>query len=259
MKLLGSTVLITGGGSGIGLAFAEALIQRRNEVIIAARSLDKLQAARSRGLQAIKADIADPESVRSLAQTIAEKYPSTSVVVHNAAICKREDLLAPGNAGLREQTLATNVMGPMQLTEALLPHLLTQPSATIAIVTSGLAFVPSAFYPTYSASKSALHSYSQSLRFQLRETSVRVVEIVPPYVQTELGGPAQATDPNAMPLREFIGEAFAILERDPDVEEVLVKRVRPHRFAAERGQAGYEAFFQQYNGAAADRLAASRR
>jgi uncharacterized oxidoreductase len=87
---------------------------------------------------------------------------------------------------------------------------------------------------------------------------VRVIEIVPPYVQTELGGPAQATDPNAMPLQEFVDEALAILKSAPSVDEVLVQRVHPHRFAAERGQAAYEAFFQQYNAAAADRLAASR-
>jgi len=258
MKLTGNTILITGGGSGIGLTLAEALVERDNEVIIAARSLDKLQAAQDRGLQIIRADVSDAESVRSLATTVVEKYPSTNVVVHNAAICKREDLVAGGNAQVREHTVATNVLGPMRLTEALLPHLLKQPAAAVLIVTSGLAFVPAALYPTYSATKAALHSYSQSLRFQLRNTSVRVIEIVPPYVQTELGGPAQATDPNAMPLQEFVDEALAILKSAPSVDEVLAKRVHAHRFAAERGQAAYEAFFRQYNAAAADRFASSR-
>jgi uncharacterized oxidoreductase len=258
MKLTGNTVLITGGGSGIGLTLAEALVERDNEVIIAARSLHKLQAAQNRGLQIINADVSDAESVRSLASTVVEKYPSTNVLVHNAAICKREDLVAGGNAQVREQIVSTNVLGPMRLTEALLPHLLEQPAAAVLIVTSGLGFVPAALYPTYSATKAALHSYSQSLRFQLRNTSVRVIEIVPPYVQTELGGPAQATDPNAMPLQEFVDEALAILKSAPSAYEVLVKRVHPHRFAAERGQAAYEAFFQQYNAAAADRLASSR-
>jgi uncharacterized oxidoreductase len=258
MKLTGNTVLITGGGSGIGLRLAEALAERDNEVIVAARSLDKLQAAHDRGLQIINADMSDAESVHSLANTVVEKYPSTNVVVHNAAICKREDLLAGGNAQVREQTVSTNVLGPMRLTEALLPHLLKQPAAAVLVVTSGLAFVPAALYPTYSATKAALHSYAQSLRFQLRNTSVRVIEIVPPYVQTELGGPAQATDPNAMPLQEFVDEALAILKSAPAVDEVLVKRVHPHRFAAERGRAAYQAFFQQYNVAAADRLTSSR-
>jgi uncharacterized oxidoreductase len=259
MKLTGSTVLITGGGSGIGLALGEALAERHNHVVIAARSLEKLQAAKHRGLETINADVSDADSLRSLASTVVEKFPSVNVVVHNAAVCMCEDLVTGGNAMIRDQTLATNVLGPMRLTEALLPHLLKQPAAVIVIVTSGLAFVPAALYPTYSATKAALHSYSQSLRFQLRNTSVRVVEIVPPYVQTELGGPAQATDPNAMPLQEFVLEALAILQSDPSVDEVLVERVHPHRFAAQRGQAAYEAFFQQYNGAASDRLASPRR
>jgi uncharacterized oxidoreductase len=180
------------------------------------------------------------------------------VVVHNAAICKREDLVVSGNAQVREHIVSTNVLGPMWLTEALLPHLLKQPTAAVLIVTSGLAFVPAAFYPTYGATKAALQSYSQSLRCQLRNTSVRVIEIVPPYVQTELGGPARATDPNAMPLQQFVDEALAIVTSTPSVDEVLGKRVHPHRFAAERAQAAYEAFFQQYNAVAADRLALSR-
>jgi uncharacterized oxidoreductase len=180
MKLTGNSVLVTGGGSGIGLTLAEALIERGNDVIIAARSLDKLQAARDRGLQTINADVSNAESVRSLASTVVEEYPSTNVVVHNAAICKREDLVAGGNAEVREETVSTNVLGPMRLTEALLPHLLKQPAAAVLIVTSGLAFVPAALYPTYSATKAALHSYSQSLRFQLRNTSVRVIEMCPP-------------------------------------------------------------------------------
>src|SRR5258706_4041472 len=162
MQLTGNTVLITGGGSGIGLTLAEALVERDNEVIIAARSLDKLRTAQDRGLQIINADVSDAESVRSLARIVVEKYPSTNVVVHNAALCKREDLVGGGNAQVREQTVSTNVLGPMRLTEALLPHLLKQPAATVLIVTSGLAFVPAALYPTYSATQAALHSYSQS-------------------------------------------------------------------------------------------------
>jgi len=135
----------------------------------------------------------------------------------------------------------------MRLTNALMPHLLKQRSAAILIVSSGLAFVPSAFVPTYSATKAALHSYAQSLRVQLRQTSIQVIEIAPPYVQTELGGKAQATDPNAMPLKDFIAEALQILSSDPDVEEVLVKRVLPHRYAAERGREHYATFFEQYH------------
>jgi uncharacterized oxidoreductase len=114
-------------------------------------------------------------------------------------------------------------------------------------VSSGLAFVPSAFYPTYSATKAAIHSWSQSLRFQLRDTAVDVIEIVPPYVQTELSGPGQATDPHAMPLRDYVDAVIDILKRDANVDEVLVKEVLPHRLAAEGGQDHYSAFFERYN------------
>jgi len=135
----------------------------------------------------------------------------------------------------------------MKLTTALMPHLLRQHSGAVVIISSGLAFVPSAFVPTYSATKAALHSYAQSLRFQLRQTSIQVIEIAPPYVQTELGGKSQANDPNAMPLKDFISEALQILSSDPHVEEVLVKRVLPHRYAAERGREYYAAFFDKYH------------
>jgi len=160
------------------------------------------------------------------------EFPNTNVVVHNAAVCSREDLVQGGNLKIQEETVATNLLGAMRLTTALMPHLLRQKSAAIVIVTSGLAFVPSAFVPTYSATKAALHSYGQSLRFQLRQISIQVIEIAPPYVQTELGGKPQATDPNAMPLTDFITETLQILSDDPHVEEVLVKRVLPHRCAA---------------------------
>ena len=123
------------------------------------------------------------------------------------------------------------------------------------VVTSGLAFVPSAFFPTYSATKAALHSYSQSLRFQLRNTSVKVLEIVPPYVQTQLGGPHQASDPNAMPLGTFIAEVMKTLREAPNVEEVLVSQVQRHRFAAEIGREDYATFFRQYNEGRESRLA----
>ena len=145
-----------------------------------------------------------------------QEFPQTNVVVHNAAISKREDLVQGGDSRLQEETVATNR-------------------------------VPSAFVPTYSATKAALHSYAQSLRFQLRRTSIQVIEIAPPYVQTQLGGRSQATDPNAMPLRDFISEVMQILKSDPHVDEVLVKRVLPHRYAAEHGRENYDAFFEKYH------------
>jgi len=247
MNMTGNTILITGGGSGIGLALAEEFVALDNEVIVAARSPEKRKAAEQRGLAAISADVSDSASIQALATRVIQEFPKTNVVVHNAAISKREDLVQGGDSKLQEETVATNLLGPMWLTNALMPHLLKQRSAAILVVSSGLAFVPSAFAPTYSATKAALHSYAQSLRFQLRQTSIQVIEIAPPYVQTELGGKSQATDPNAMPLKDFISEVMQILKIDPHVEEVLVKRVLPHRYAAEHGRENYDAFFEKYH------------
>jgi uncharacterized oxidoreductase len=247
MNMTGNTILITGAGSGIGLALAEEFARMDNQVIVAARSPEKLKAAEQRGLVTIPADVSDSGSIQALATRVIQVFPKTNVVVHNAAVSKREDLVQGGDSKLQEETVATNLLGPMRLTNALMPHLLKQRSAAILIVSSGLAFVPSAFVPAYSATKAALHSYAQSLRFQLRQTSIQVIEIAPPYVQTELGGKSQATDPNAVPLKDFIAEALQILSGDPHAEEVLVKRVLPHRYAAERGREHYAAFFEQYN------------
>jgi len=247
MNMTGNTILITGAGSGIGLALAEEFARMDNQVIVAARSPEKLKAAGQRGLATIPADVSDAASIQALATRVMQEFPNTNVVVHNAAISKREDLVRGGDSKLQEETVATNLLGPMRLTNPLMPHLLKQRSAGILIVSSGLAFVPSAFVPTYSATKAALHSYAQSLRFQLKDTRLRVIEIAPPYVQTELGGESQATDPNAMPLGDFISEVMQILKSDPHVEEVLVKRVLPHRYAAEHGRENYDAFFEKYH------------
>jgi len=247
MQMTGNTILITGAGSGIGLALAEEFARLDNQVIVAARSPQKLHAAEQRGLKAIAADVSDSAGIIALATRVTREFPKTNVIVHNAAISSRENLVREGDSKLQEEIVATNLLGPMRLTNALMPHLLKQRSAAILIVSSGLAFVPSAFVPTYSATKAALHSYAQSLRFQLRDTSIEVIEIPPPYVQTELGGKSQATDPNAMPLRDFIWEVMEILKSDPRVEEVLVKQVLPHRYAAEHGRENYAAFFKQYH------------
>ena len=141
----------------------------------------------------------------------------------------------------------TNLLAPLRLTAALLPHLRKQPRSTVITVSSGLAFVPLALTPTYCATKAAIHSWTQSLRYQLRETNVEVLELAPPYVQTELMGPQQTQDPRAMPLADFIAEVMEILRTQPDANEILVKRVFPLRFAAEKGQAAYEEFFKTLN------------
>jgi uncharacterized oxidoreductase len=146
-----------------------------------------------------------------------------------------------------QSIIHTNIISVLHLTAALLPTLKQQSSSTIVTTSSGLAFVPLAAFPTYCASKAFLHSWLQSLRFQLRETSVKVLELVPPYVQTELGGPSQATDPRAMPLADYIGEVMQVLsDRDLSHGEILVKCVKALRWAEKNDH--YEQMFTALNG-----------
>ncbi|SHF57819.1 uncharacterized oxidoreductase [Kaistia soli DSM 19436] len=238
MQTSGNTILITGGGSGIGQALAVAFQGLGNQVIIAGRrqsALDETVAA-DPGMASVVFDISDPLSIRELAGELASRHPGLNVVIHNAGIMRPEDLLAQQeDLADAEATVATNLLGPIRLTAALLPQLLRQPRAAILTVSSGLAFLPLAATPTYCATKAAIHSYSQALRHQLRETSVQVHELVPPYVQTELMGPRQASDPNALPLKDFIAETMRLLQVQPDATEILVERVKPLRYAERDG------------------------
>lgn len=233
MNITGNTILITGGGSGIGRALAEALHARGNSVIIAGRRervLDAVTEANP-GMESMLLDIQDKADIAAFARDAVARFPSLNVVINNAGIMKDEDIPGRGDVAIAEETIETNLLGPIRLTAALLPHLLAQPRATVMTVSSGLAFVPLAVTPTYSATKAAIHSWSMSLRHQLQGTSTQVVEIAPPYVQTELRGPEQAVDPLAMPLADFIAEVMTILETQPDAEEVIVERCKPLRFA----------------------------
>ena len=144
MNLHGNTILITGAGSGIGLALAEEFARIGNEVIVAARSAEKLRVAENKGLMTMRADVSDAASIRALAERAREEFPRLNGVIHNAAVCRREEFVHGNNATAREETIATNLLGPMRLTDALLPRLLEQKKAVVMFVTSGLAFVPSA-------------------------------------------------------------------------------------------------------------------
>jgi uncharacterized oxidoreductase len=252
MKITGNTILITGGGSGIGRGLAEAFHKLGNKVIIAGRRkqvLDDTLAANP-GMSSATLNIEDAASIRTFAQKLTADFPTLNIVINNAGIMRPENLLAQStDVADAEATIVTNLLGPIRLTAALLPHLLKQPHATIMTVSSGLAFIPMAITPTYNATKAAIHSYSQALRSQLKSTNVEVIELVPPYVQTELMGSAQAADPRAMPLKDFLAEAIEILKTQPNATEILVERVKPLRFAEQNGKEKYDAFFQQFNDA----------
>lgn len=247
MKLTGNTILITGGGSGIGRALAEAFHARGNQVIIAGRrqaALDEVVRANP-GMAALTLDIGNAAAIRDFAAQLTARFPALNAVIHNAGIMRPEDLrAAPGHLADAEATVATNLLGPIRLTAALLPHLLKQPAAAILTVTSGLAFISLASFPTYCATKAALHSYTESLRYQFRDTKLEVIEIPPPYVQTELAGAQQAVDPRAMPLKDYIAETMQLLASAPTPSEILVERVKPLRFAA---KGDYAAFHKTFN------------
>lgn len=240
MQITGNTILITGGGSGIGRGLAEAFHKAGSTVIISGRrraALDEVTSANP-GMASFTVDMTDRDDIVRFAAAVTKSHPALNAVINNAGIMVDEDLLAgPAYLDIAETTIATNLLGPIRLTAALIPHLLAQSRATIMTVSSGLAFVPKASTPTYSATKAAIHSYTQSLRHQLRNTAVEVIEIAPPYVQTTLKGEQQANDPNAMPLGEYLAETMALLAGNLENGEVLVQRVHRQRFAEQTGNA----------------------
>lgn len=246
MKMTGNTMLITGGGTGIGRALAEAFHSLGNTVVIAGRRKSMLECTTKAnpGMEWMTLDIEDATAIQSFAKQVVEKYPKLNVLINNAGIMKLEDLRAAPGTKIAEQTIAINLLGPIRLTTALLPLLRQQPQSTIITVSSGLAFVPLAPTPTYCATKAAIHSYTQSMRYQLKDTTTEVLELVPPYVETDLMA-SNAGDPRAMPLDKFIAEVLEILKTQPNVQEICVENVKRLRFAAEGGH--YDAVFKGLN------------
>ena len=253
MNISNNSILITGGNSGIGRALAEALHARGNRVVISGRNEKTLRETveANPGMKFLRADLSDAQGTRAFADEVKAGFPDLNVVILNAGIMQQENVSDHPDAALAiaEDTIATNLLAPLRLSAHLLPLLKKQPRATIMTVSSGLAFVPLFLDPTYCATKAAIHSYSQSLRYQLKDTAVEVVELVPPYVATTLQGENQANDPHAMPLDEFIAEVMELIEARPDATEILVKRVHAQRFAGlgEDGAQQYEQFFTGFN------------
>lgn len=244
MKLTGNTIFITGGGSGIGRGLAEALHGMGNQVIISGRRKEVLAETTKAnpGMQSVELNVEDPKSIEAVAKRLVAEFPRLNVLINNAGIMKPDGVQGAVDDALVTSIVTTNLLGPIRMTSALIEHLKTQPEAAVAYVTSGLAFTPLAITATYNATKAALHSYALSQRYLLSGTSVKVKEIAPPYVQTELMGSQQASDPRAMPLKDYIAETIALLGTDAD--EILVERVLPLRNNAGPKE---HAFVTQFN------------
>jgi len=250
MQMTGNTILITGGTSGIGRGLAEAFHKLNNQVIIVGRRQSRLVeiTAANPGMLGLQLDVQDRAAIDAFAAHICEKAPDLNILVNNAGISRPESLtIEPVDLSVPRDIIETNIMSVLHMTVALLPALKTQPKATIITTTSGVAFVPRNNFPTYCASKAFLHSWLQSLRVQLRGSSVEILELAPPYVQTELGGAQQLTDPHAMPLTAYIDEVMQLLAApNPFGGEILVERVKGHRWAERDGD--YARQFAIFNG-----------
>ncbi len=218
MKISGNTILITGGATGIGLALARALRERDNEVIICGRRAERLDQAKLMvpGLHVRTADVSSSDSREDLARWIASEFPRTNILVNNAGVQHRVDLTDPDELGRARQEVEINFLAPMFLTALMLPQLTRQETAAVVNVSSGLAFAPLAHMPVYCATKAALHSMTLSLRHQLRKSSVRVFEVAPPLVRSELGAAHRPAELNrqGMPAGTAAEEIVRALESD---------------------------------------------
>ncbi len=236
MKNTGNTILVTGGGSGIGQALARAWHDAGNEVIVTGRrqsALDDTIAGRD-NMTAYALDIDDPTAIRTFAADLVQRHPDLNVLVNNAGIMREEVVTEGRDLGGSEATITTNLLGPIRMIDALVDHLSATPDSAIVNVTSGLAFVPLPRTPTYSATKAAIHSYTVALRQRLAD-KVEIIELAPPGVQTDLT-PGQSTRDGYMPLDDFIAEVMALFALKPTPPEILVDRVKMLRFAERDGK-----------------------
>jgi uncharacterized oxidoreductase len=227
MKLTENTIFITGGGTGIGRGLAEALHKLGNKVIISGRRKEHLDATTKAnpGMDSVELDIADPANIGAVTKKLIADYPALNVLINNAGIMLIDDAAGKIDDQLLTSTITTNLLGPIRLTSALIEHLKKRPKAAIIYNTSALAFVPLALTAVYSATKAALHSYVLSQRYKLKDTSVNVLEMSPPWVQTDLLNSNE--EPRAMPLKDFIAETMKLL--GTDVEEILVEQAKSFR------------------------------
>jgi uncharacterized oxidoreductase len=223
MKLTGNTIFITGGGTGIGRGLAEALHKLGNKVIISGRRKERLEDTikANPGMSGVELNVQDPDSIKAVAKQLIEEYPDLNVLFNNAGIMLPDNAAGVIDEDVLVSTVTTNLLGPIRMTSALIEHLKSKEEAVIINTTSVLGFVPLAMTAIYSATKAALHSYSLSQRYMLKDTSVKILEMAPPGVQTDL---MDLNNPHAMPLTQFIEATMKVLGTDTD--EVLVEEAK---------------------------------
>ncbi|QAY59490.1 SDR family NAD(P)-dependent oxidoreductase [Microbacterium protaetiae] len=235
MNITGNTIFIPGATSGIGLALAIRLQAAGNIVIIGGRRTEVLAQLRiAHGFDAVHIDTADAASIRRAAVEVIAAHPDLNVLIPMAGIMRLEDWHDDGFLADAEQIITTNLLGPIRLIAAFIEQLRSRPDATIVTVSSGLAHAPLRVTPTYNATKAGIHQLSETIRLQLADTSVKVLELVPPAVATEIL-PGQSGSPFAMPLDEFADETIQLIATQPDAHEILVENVKLLRFGEVRG------------------------
>lgn len=226
MEISGNTILITGGGSGIGRALAHRFNDLGNAVIVTGRHMAPLTETigERKHMSAYLLDVEDPSAIKSFASSLLGDHPGLNVIINNAGVMRYEDMTSARDLGDAETMVMTNLLGPIRMIDAFVSHLAGQPGSAIVTLSSGLAFVPMIAAPTYNATKAAIHSYSLSLREQLRG-KVEVIEMIPPAVQTDLT-PGQATRDGYLPLETFVDQVMAKFRQQPTPEEIVVERAR---------------------------------
>ncbi len=222
MKMNSNTIFITGGTSGIGKGLAEAFHQLGNQIIISGRREDRLRSicAANPGMRYFVLDVTDLNAVRNTARKVIEEFPALNCVFNNSGVQRRHDFSdeKPVDDPAILAEIQPNLLGLIRVSAAFLPHLKNQQNAILLNVSSGLAFVPRSLFPVYCATKAAVHSFSVSLRHQLKDSKVKVIELIPPYVATELGGPSKPplSALHQMPLETFIVETMKEFAGDAD-------------------------------------------
>ena len=241
MKTTGNTILITGGTSGIGLEMAAQLLESNNTVVITGRDHDRLEAARKKlpGLNTIQSDVSDPKAISSLFEEVTKQFPALKILINNAGIMRKINL-HDASISLEDvsREIETNLVGPVRMVKQFLPLLKAQPSAAIVNVSSGLAFTPFPISPIYCAAKAGVHSFTQSLRVQLKNTSVKVFALAPPSTETPLNDAFDASDVKGSPImnvKKLVRKAIKGLQKDqleilPGFAKVLklMSRIAPN-------------------------------